>query len=204
MNWLIIISFIIWLYILTVFHRGNLNYFKYLWGSVGLFVFMCIFIQPALTEILKQYVTAAVGVIGKVTGICEAYYELSIIFIPKQSVLSSISLYIDYECSGVIEMMAFVALLAFYQVYDVGQRIIIGLLGCISIFFFNVIRIVVISWIIYKFGSESYYVAHTIIGRLVFYVLSILLYYYIFTKQQIIKQKIGGFSYAEHHENADE
>lgn len=203
MNWLIIVCFIIWLYVLWVFHRGNLNYFQYLWGSVGVFVFMCIFIQPALTEILTQLVTSAVGIIGKVTGICEAYYEYSIIFIPKQSELSSISLYIDYECSGVIEMMAFVSLLAFFQVYEVGQRIIVGILGCISIFLFNVIRIVIICAIIYKFGSDSYYVAHTIIGRLVFYALSILLYYYVFTKQQIIKQKIGGFSYAEHNGNAD-
>jgi exosortase family protein XrtG len=148
--------------------------------------------------------TSVVGIIGKVTGICEAYYEYSIIFIPKQSELSSISLYIDYECSGVIEMMAFVSLLAFFQVYEVGQRIIVGILGCISIFFFNVIRIIIICAIIFQFGSGSYYVAHTIVGRLVFYALSILLYYYVFTKQQIIKQKIGGFSYAEHHEHADE
>lgn len=203
MNWLIIAGFIIWIYVLTVFHRGNLNYFQYLWGSVGLFVFMAIFVQPVLTGILKQYVTSVVGVIGKQTGICEAYYEYSIIFIPKQSVLSSISLYIDYECSGVIEMMAFVALLAFFQVYKVGERIIVGIIGCMCIFLFNVIRILVICAIIYKFGSDSYYVAHTIIGRIVFYVLSILLYYYVFTRQQILKQKIGGFSYAEHNENAN-
>jgi exosortase family protein XrtG len=203
MNWLIMIGCIIWIYLLTVFHRGKLYYFRYLWGSVGLFVFMCIFIQPALTEILKQFVTSVVGIIGKATGICEAYYELSIIFIPKQSVLSSISLYIDYECSGVIEMMAFVSLLAFFQVYEIGQRFIVGVIGCISIFFFNVLRILVICAIIYKFGSGSYYVAHTIIGRLIFYVLSILLYYYVFTKEQIVKQKIGGFNYAEHNKNAD-
>lgn len=203
MNWLILAGVIIWLYLLTVFHRGKLNFFKYIWGSVGLFVFSCIFIQPALTEILKQYVTSAVGIVGKVTGICEAYYELSIIFIPKQSAVSSISLYIDYECSGVIEMMAFASLIAFFQVYDIGQRIIISIIGCLCIFVFNIIRILVICAVIFKFGSDSYYVAHTIIGRLVFYTLSILLYYFAFTKQQIIKQKIGGFRYAEHNENAD-
>lgn len=203
MNWLIIACFILWLYLLTVFHRGELNFFQYLWGSVGLFIFMCIYIQPALTEILKQFVTSGVGIVGKATGICEAYYEYSIIFIPKQSVLSSISLYIDYECSGVIEMMAFVSLIAFYQVYEVGQRIIIGVIGCVSIFFFNIIRILIICAIIYRFGSGSYYVAHTIVGRLVFYALSITLYYYVFTRQQIAKQKIGGFNYAEHNGNSD-
>lgn len=204
MNWLIILSIFIWLYVLTVFHRGKLHYFQYLWGSVGLFIFLCIYLQPSLSEILKQMVTSVVGAIGKITGICEAYYEFSILFIPRQSNLSAVSLYIDYECSGVIEMMAYVSLLAFYQVYEVGQRLVVSIIGCISIFFFNVLRIVIICAIIYQYGSESYYAAHTIIGRSVFYVLTILLYYYTFTKQQIIKQKIGGFHYAEHNENADQ
>jgi exosortase family protein XrtG len=165
---------------------------------------MCIFIQPTLSEILKQYVTSVVGILGKLTGLCEAFYELSIVFIPKQSDLTAVSLYIDYECSGIIEMMAFISLLIFYQVYDVGQRIIISFVGCVSIFVFNVIRIMVICAVIYQFGSGSYYIAHTILGRLIFYVLTIILYYYVFTRQQIIKQKIGGFHYAEHNENAGE
>lgn len=200
MNWLALICFILWLYLLTVFHRGKMYFFKYMWGSVGVFVFMCIFIQPTLADVLKQYVTSVVGILGRLTGICEAFYELSIVFIPKQSELTAVSLYIDYECSGIIEMMAFVALLFFYQVYDVGQRIIISFLGCISIFIFNVIRIMIICAVIYQFGSGSYYIAHTVLGRLFFYVLTIILYYYVFTRQQIIKQKIGGFQYTEHNE----
>lgn len=198
MNWLVIVGVIVWLYILTVFRRGKLHYFQFIWGSVGLFIIMCIFVQPRVTEALKQLVATVVGIIGSRLGICEAYYEYNIIFIPQMNVISSVSLYIDYECSGIIEMMAFVSMLAFFQVYEVGQRIIVALIGCVSIFFFNVIRILSISLIVYQFGSESYYIAHTIIGRLIFYALSIALYYIVFTKQQIIKQKIGGFRYAEH------
>jgi exosortase family protein XrtG len=145
-----------------------------------------------------------VGILGRLTGICEAFYELSVVFIPKQSELTAVSLYIDYECSGIIEMMAFVALLIFFEVYDIGQRIIISFIGCISIFVFNIIRIMVICAVIYKFGSDSYYIAHTILGRIIFYTLTIILYYYVFTRQQIIKQKVGGFQYAEHNENTGE
>lgn len=198
MNWLVIVGVILWLYILTVFHRGKLHYFQFIWGSVGLFIIMCIFVQPMVTEALKQLVATVVGMIGSRLSICEAYYEYNIIFIPQMKFISSVSLYIDYECSGIIEMMAFVSMVAFYQVYEVGQRIIVALIGCVSIFFFNVVRILTICGIVYQFGSGSYYIAHTIIGRLVFYALSIALYYLVFTKQQIMKQKIGGFRYAEH------
>jgi exosortase family protein XrtG len=145
-----------------------------------------------------------VGIIGKLTGICEAFYELSVVFIPKQSKLTAVSLYIDYECSGIIEMMAFVALLVFFEIYDIGQRIVISFVGCVCIFFFNIIRIMIICFVIYEFGSGSYYFAHTILGRIVFYALTILLYYTVFTRQQIIKQKVGGFQYAKRNEGAGE
>jgi exosortase/archaeosortase len=62
----------------------------------------------------------------------------------------------------------------------------------------------VICVVIYKFGSGSYYFAHTILGRIIFYTFTVILYYYVFTRQQIIKQKVGGFQYAERNENAGE
>ena len=58
-------------------------------------------------------------------------------------------------------------------------------------FFANIIRLFVIGTTIYYFGNDAYYIAHTIVGRIIFYALSVILYYYIFTKSQIVKQKIG-------------
>lgn len=195
MNILVILCFVTWIYILTVFHRGNLNYFKFLFGSVGMFIFMMIFLQPIASKILMELVSSSAGIAGRITGLYQSFHEYGVIFITNKG--SAISLYIDYECSGIIEMMAFVSMVAFFQVYDLGQRVIISILGCVGIFFANVLRIFIICSIIYFFGNNSYYFAHTIVGRIVFYSLSVILYYYIFTKAQIVKQKVGGFSYAE-------
>lgn len=180
---------------LSVFKRAKTDYFYFLCGSIGLFVFMMITIQPIVTEALMVTVTSTTGRIGKITGLCSAYQDYNILFVENSANHVAISLYIDYECSGIIEMLAFVSLLAFFQVYDVLQRIVISIAGCFCIFIFNIIRILCICGMIYYGGNDMYYIAHTIVGRIVFYVFSVILYYYVFTHAQIVKQSIGGFGY---------
>lgn len=203
MNVFAIICVFLWIYALSVFRRGKLDFFRFLVGSVGLFIFMMIFLEPILVTPLVSLVTSATGIVGDVTGFFESYHDYSILFVTCEKTGEALSLYIDYECSGVIEMMAFVALLAFFQVYDIWQRFVVGIIGCMAIFFSNVIRITVICIIIMVWGNEAYYIAHTIVGRIVFYILAVILYYYVFTHAQIIRQKIGGFNYAGDNSSSD-
>lgn len=190
-----VVCFLVWIYLLSVFTRGKLYFYQFIWGSVGLFVFMMMWIQPVAIRPLTNLVCSAAGVAGRMTGFYESYSEYSMLFVQHGS--EAISLCIDYECSGIIEMMAYVSMLAFFRIYDWMQRIILSVLGCMMIFFANIIRLFVIGTTIYYFGNDAYYIAHTIVGRIIFYALSVILYYYIFTKSQIVKQKIGGFHYAK-------
>lgn len=190
-----VVCFLVWAYLLSVFTRGKLYFYQFIWGSVGLFVFMMMWVQPVAIQPLTNLVCSAAGVAGRMTGFYESYSEYSMLFVQHGS--EAISLCIDYECSGIIEMMAYVSMLAFFRVYDWMQRIILSVLGCMLIFFANIIRLFVICTTIYYFGNDAYYIAHTIVGRIIFYALSVILYYYIFTKSQIVKQKIGGFHYAK-------
>lgn len=204
MNFLALGVLIVWLYFLYVFKRSKLDFFRYIVGSFGLFIFMVIYIRPYITGPLMGLVTSVSGVFGKLTGVFEAYRDYNILFVENNVTREAISLYVDYECSGVIEMMVFISLLTFFQVYEVWQRVVIGILGCIAIFFSNVCRIFLICIIIKVGGNDMYYFAHTIIGRLFFYMLAILLYYFVFTRAQIKKQKVGGFNYAQHSEGSGE
>lgn len=190
-----VVCFLVWAYLLSVFTRGKLYFYQFIWGSVGIFVFMMMWVQPVAIQPLTSLVCSAAGVVGRMTGFYESYSEYSMLFVQHGS--EAISLCIDYECSGIIEMMAYVSMLAFFRVYDWMQRIVLSVLGCMMIFFANIIRLFVICTTIYYFGNDAYYIAHTIVGRIIFYALSVILYYYIFTKSQIVKQKIGGFHYAK-------
>lgn len=193
MNIVTAVCLIIWIYLLTVLHRARLPFFKFLVGSVGLFIFMMIILQPVVTVPLSRLVAAGAGVIGDLTGIFRSYYQYSLIFI--ESGQSAISMYIDYKCSGVIEIFALTALIWFFPLYSLPERAAVNIIGIIWIYAANILRLLVICLLVHFFGDDIYYFAHAIFGRIIFYGLSVVLYFNIFTKSQIIRQKVGRFSY---------
>lgn len=183
----------LWLFVLYVLHRASLRFWKFLWGSIGLFLLLMVFVRPIITMPLSQAVTALSGVVGSITGIFEAYFKYSIIYVATES--SSITLQIDMECSGVIEILAFVSLLAFYDVYDRYEKVVVGIGSILLIMLFNALRIVIICATVHFFGVESYSIAHTYIGRIFFYVLTVLMYFFVFTKPQVVRMRVGDFRY---------
>lgn len=190
---LIVVLLIGWLYILRVFRRAELSFWHFIWGSFGLFIAMMVLMRPVLTQPLAQVVAAIAGIFGKLTGMFTAYFKYGVIFVNSSA--GSISMVIDFECSGILEIMAYVSLLAFFDAYTRFEKIVVGIAGVFYIILANALRITVISVVIHFFGVSAYYVAHTFIGRFVFYTLSVILYFYVFTKTQIIRQKVGGFTY---------
>lgn len=193
MTTVIVVSMIIWVYVLSVLSRSKLPFFKFLLGSVGLFIFMMITIQPYITVPLSKAVAASTGIFGDVTGMFYSYYQYSLVFIEHGN--ESISLYIDYECSGVIELMSFSALLWFFPLYDSIEKLVINITGMLWIFAANILRLTIICMLVYYFGNDIFFFAHAIFGRIIFYGLSIMLYFYVFTRSQIIRQKVGKFRY---------
>lgn len=183
----------LWLFVLYVLHRAKLRFWKFLWGSVGLFLLLMVFVRPLVTMPLAQAVTALSGVVGSLTGTFDAYFKYGILYVASEA--SSITLQIDMECSGVIEIMAFVSLLAFYDVYDHFEKVVVGVGSVLLILFFNALRIVIICEIVHFFGVDAYSIAHTYIGRIVFYALTVLMYFFVFTRPQVIRMKVGEFRY---------
>lgn len=193
MKAVVLICLMIWVYLLSVFKRGKLDFWYFIAGSVGAFVFMMFFLEPVLTWPLTNAVAVVAGLLGKISGYYRAYFEYGVLFIDNKK--SSISLYIDYECSGIIEILAFSSMLWFFQVYQLYEKMIVTVIGVLWIFIANVLRIFVICTLIYYWGNDIFYFAHTIFGRLVFYGLSVALYFHVFTRPQIVRQRIGSFHY---------
>lgn len=185
--------FLIWVYLLTVLRRAKLHFFKFVLGSVGLFFWLMIFIQPFILRPLGMAVTAVAGVLGDFFNIFDSYYQYLMLFIPKGT--TSISLIIDYECSGVVEIMAFSSLLWFFPLYNTIEKLVICSIGIVMIFLANVLRLFLICTLIYFYGNEIFYFAHTLFGRLIFYTFSVILYFNVFTRPHVIRQKVGVFAY---------
>lgn len=191
-----LIALAVWLFVLHILNKSKLNFWHYIVGSMGAFILMLIFIEPVLMQPLSRIVALLASIPGRIADIYSSHYKYGVIFV--ESSVGAISLKIDFECSGIIEIMAYVALLLFYRVYTVYERIYVGVLGVIAIVLANALRITIICLMIYFGGIDMYHIAHTFVGRLVFYALSVILYFYVFTKPQIIKQKVGSFRYDNH------
>ena len=116
----------LWVYLLWVLRRAELHAWRFLWGSMGLFILMMVGVRPWLTRPLARYVCAIAGVAGRLTGAFTAYFKYGILYIPAAE--SSVTLQVDFECSGVIEIMAFFSLLAFFNVYRASEKVLVGLL----------------------------------------------------------------------------
>ncbi len=188
-----IILFIVWIYILFVLYRTDLKFWHYIVGSIGTFIFFMTFFRELVTMPLARIVAALAGIVGDLTGAYHAFYKYGVIFI--ESFNDSITVRIDLECSGIIEITIFVSLLAFFRVYSIPERVYIGIIGVMYTIFSNAIRLTCICLMIHFFGTNFYYMAHTVIGRIIFYVLQVILYFMVFTKPQVIRTKVGSFSY---------
>ena len=185
----------LWIYLLSILKRAKLNFWFFIAGSFGSFILMMIFIRLVLTEPLAKAVAAMAGGFGKLTGTFTAFFRYGILFI--HSGTGSLTLQVDFECSGIIEIMAFLSLLIFFEVYTIRERILVGILGVVAILLANALRIIVICEILYFGGLNMYFIAHAIVGRLIFYGLSVTLYFYVFTKPQIIRMTVGRFKYGD-------
>lgn len=194
MNMVMLVLFIIiWAYVIGIFYRKKQSFFFFVVGCVGLFVFLFIILEPILTAPLAKLVCYLTGLVGRMTGIFSAYSSYGILFIEAES--GPVSLYVDFECAGLVELLVYVCLLLFFQAYKWYEKILVGIAGILGIIAANVLRLVVICVIIHFGGNSVYYLAHTIVGRLVFYLFTITLYFYVFTRRQIRQQRVGEFQY---------
>ena len=188
-----IVLVVIWLLNLRIFYKVKNQAAFITIGMGGLFIFMMIFLRPIATMPLARIVAALAGLFGRVTGFFSAFFKYGIIFVETQG--GSMTLQIDFECSGIIEIMVYIAILAFFKVYTISERAILSAVGVIYIILANALRIIIIATMIHFGGEQMYYIAHTYVGRIFFYAATVVLYFYVFTKSQVVRMKVGSFSY---------
>lgn len=198
MPWIIfsICLLLVWVYLLRMLRVSKLFAWRFLLGSIGLFSFLIVLLKDVFMEPFSRCVAALAGIFGSLLGAYSTYFKYGIIFIPTNT--GSMTLQIDFECSGIIEIFAFLSLLAFFDLYKRHEKVLIGIIGVSYIMIINALRISLICFVVHFFGNDSYYIVHTFIGRLFFYALSVILYFYVFTKPQTIRMKVGNFTYDIH------
>lgn len=186
---ILILIFLLWLYSLLLFRKTKMNFFKFLFGSIGFFTINMIFFVPYLERVLNVLISDTLGIIASLTGQFEVFKNNSIISITTRE--SILSIFINYECSGIIEMLVFTSLALFFPFGGNIQKLLVTAAGNIYIFIANIARVLFIVLVTKTLGASAFYLAHTLFARLLFFGLMVALYYYVFTKTHLKHQNVG-------------
>ncbi|KRL90742.1 exosortase family protein XrtG [Lactobacillus kalixensis] len=189
LNGYLITGGILWLYTLSVINRAHLPAFYYWVGSIGAFLLGTFACHKYFVWFLSSLVSRGAGIIGQLTSSFIAYPFPAALDI--KTVSGSITLLIDYECSGIIETMAYLSLLLFFPIYTRRQKIALSILGTLWIYLINVLRLCLSGIAVHYFNLQSLFLFHDIIGRIFFYIFTIFLYYQVFTHSQLMSQILG-------------
>lgn len=180
--WLVIGS-LFWVYILSILKRAKLPAYYFIFGSVGFFFILFFLSNPYLIWVMVRAVLKGLTIIVSPLQLATIYESSGIILMSHGTDVVSLS--IDYECSGVIETAAFWSLLLFYPVYSLKGKAFWAGVGLLWIYCANILRLFLIVIIVHFFGVEWFFFAHSILGRLIFYVLVVFFYYNVFTYGQL-------------------
>lgn len=188
-----IVIFLIWLYILSVLKRSGTAGFAYFFGSVTTIIFLVVYCSDLVLPIVSQVTLSVVKFFGDLTGFYETYVNYGMICVNTDGQLQ---MYLDYECAGVFEIFAFASSALFFPLYKDFKKISVVCGGIVWVILCNVIRLLFISFSTAICGTWFYEIAHGFIGRIfIFYPLIIFMWWKLFTRPQILAQKVGDFTY---------
>lgn len=186
MVWLFAVSG--WLLILFFFRRYRIWPFYYIWGAVGFTFLLILFLRGSVVEYWLEKLTAlalhwTMDKLGIATTIFNGAAGMVLLFLPVERSWTVIS--IDIECSGLLETCVFVGLLLFYPAFSLPRRLFLVVMGMLAIFIINLIRLYVIVFLISFYGRQVIYLAHTVAGRLIFFLLIVALYWSVFSRSTL-------------------
>jgi len=184
-----IVVVILWGFALRLFKTSKMNFFQFLAGSVGIFTISLIFFLPFLERYLNASISTVLGTIGTATSYFQVFKENSIISLNTRDGI--VSIVINYECSGVIEMLVFTSLALFFPFGKTVRRTLSLVIGNLYIFAANIIRLLFIILVVKIFGVSSFYLVHTLFARILFFALMVVLYYFVFTTTHLRHQNVG-------------
>lgn len=186
---LFVIVVILWIFTLGLFKKVKMDFFKFCVGSIGIFTISMIFFMPYLESGLNVLISNTLSLIANSTQYFQVFKENSIVFIDTRSGI--VSMFINYECSGVIEMLVFTSLALFFPFGGMKRRLFLTVIGNVFVFLANIVRVLFIIFITKTFGSQAFYLAHTLLARILFFFLMIIIYYFVFTSTHLKYQNVG-------------
>lgn len=182
---IICILILVWIYVLSVLKRAKI-FGLYFWvSSISTFVILTFLFHHQLSYWMSVCISWVMAAIGNTTHLFTTVANQNLMYLFTQHNLVQIS--IDYECSGMLEFLVFECLLIFYPIFSPIEKVLRSLEGFLWITGANVLRIMLVILSVKYINADSISLTNLVASRIIFYMLTIILYYNVFTKNQIIR-----------------
>ena len=182
--------FLLWLLpyggLLWFLRRYHIWIFYYLVGAGG----MAYILTTLLTQVLDIRPFLGGSVAGSVhtfmswmnidTQVVQNAPTILMVLVVTQRVGWTI-LQIGVESSGLLEMIVLTSLVAFYPGWSFSRRLLAGGAGLLLTWGANLTRMLLIAAMLHYFGKEVLVLAHTFLGKLIFFLLTLAIYWVIIT-----------------------
>jgi len=181
-----IIIFPIWLTLVLLFRQHRQWLFYYLIAAFGLTIMIVLLAEYfGFDQTLVNMASFHVELISKNLFKFQTELLSSGRFQLIRPVGGSDILKLGIECSAILESSIAFALIIFYPLFDWKQKILRSVFALVVTYVINILRLMIIVIIAYRFGSNYIFLAHAGVARIFFFICELLLYWYIITKTTV-------------------
>ena len=184
--WLLPLT-VVWALLVRFFWRAGAWLPYFVAGAAGSAVILVILLrdvvpgETAIRAATAFFVNQSAWAVGVRTKLITANPgDLLVVGVPHHNEWTMLS--IGIECSGVLELATLFGLVAFFPALPLAKRMRVAAIALAMTFVANVIRMLVIVAAVAYGGQDALEIAHVVLGRLVFFVLAIGIYWYAITR----------------------
>ncbi len=175
-------------YIFGVFYfrrrRAWLGY--YLFAALGLVLIIVFGAQTIGLAARSEYITTWTTVkSANIIGINSQFLGQSEFMVADRN--GWVTLQTTIECSALIESAVLLGLILFYPAFTFAKKLKILAIGLPVTWTANILRLLIITWMVSVFGRSAIFLGHAIVGRLFFLIVMITMFWFILTMPTIRK-----------------
>ncbi|PEA54644.1 exosortase family protein XrtG [Bacillus pseudomycoides] len=169
--------------------RIGLRFFTFIVGSVGFFTICMLYFLPYVEKYANIVNSYVLEWISTVFPVFDVHRELALVTIETGKGI--VTMVLNYECSGGIELLVFLSLVLFFPFGNIKTKALSTIFGLFFLIVANILRLLFIIVVTKIFGADAYKLVHMVFARILFFGLTVYLYYVLFTLVQIRYQKVG-------------
>jgi exosortase family protein XrtG len=184
---LLALIFVIWVAVVIFLRKTRIWLPYYVVSAVGCAYWLVLVfgnqlgLEPLLAHSVAWMVHITSNLLGIPTRIFEGAPGVLLVLVIYQDIGWTV-LQVGLESSGMLEITVLVSLLLFYPGWTLFHRLRLMLFGGIAMWVANILRMLVIVVMLNQFGKEALVLAHMYVGKAVFFVLVILIFWFIITR----------------------